>query len=56
MYSPMLHHQSDWWSLSLHDGLHNANVAFQCYGWSEGLERSPKPGQEFELKFGFQGR
>jgi hypothetical protein len=28
MYLPMLHHQLDWWSLSLHDGLHNANVAF----------------------------
>jgi hypothetical protein len=28
MFSPMLHQQLDWWSLSLNDGLHDANVAF----------------------------
>jgi hypothetical protein len=28
MFLPMLHQQLDWWSLSLNDGLHDANVAF----------------------------
>lgn len=28
VYSPMLQHQSDWWGLSFHDGLHDANVVF----------------------------